>query len=212
MALMETIFVCIGSGYMVAILPYFGYILYKIQWFYMPTARQLTLMELEAKSPMVKHVTETVEGLSTIRAFGWQEQYQDLAIQCIDSSQRPNYLLACMQCWLAVALNLLVAAIGTLVVALATMIPSSSGGGFIGIALTSVLSLSGALSGILPSWTTVEIQVGAVSRIQFFEKETPSEDDDEKDSVEPDSSWPTGHLEVSDLTVVFEFVTTSYYR
>ena len=203
-AALEAVFVCMGSSYMASALPLMAFALFWIQKYYLRTSRQLRILELEAKSPVFKHFTETIEGLATIRAFGWQSPFNGHAIEYIDDSQRPYYLLLCIQRWLNLVLNLMVAVVGTLVITLATLIPSSTSGGYIGIALTSILGFTGALSGILQQWTVAEMQVGAVMRTRSFEKNTPCETTDDDESIEPDANWPTGELSVSDLKVAFQ--------
>jgi hypothetical protein len=111
--------------------------------------------------------------------------------------------LLCLQRWLTLVLGLLVAAVGTLVVALAMLIPSSSSGGYIGLALTSVLNFTGALGGILEQWTSAEMQVGAVTRTRSFENTTLSEYVDDAES-EPDADWPSGDVKALDLKVAFQ--------
>ena len=195
---------------MVSTLPLMGLAMYFIQKYYLRTSRQLRILELEAVSPILKHITETTEGLSTIRAFGWQTPFQANAIEYIDDSQRPYYLLLALQRWLTLVLNLLVAGVGTLVVALATRIPNSSSGGYIGIALTSILGFAGALSGILQQWTSAEMEIGAVMRTRSFEQTTPLEPVDEDES-EPETDWPHGNVTASDLRVVFQYVFNRHY-
>jgi ATP-binding cassette subfamily C (CFTR/MRP) protein 1 len=202
MAILEAVYICTGSTYMFSTLPLMVLAMYFIQKYYLRTSQQLRMLELEAVSPVLKHVTETIEGLSTIRAFGWQTPFQAKAIEYIDNSQRPYYLLLGLQRWLTLVLNLLVAGVGTLVVALALWIPKSSSGGYIGIALTSILGFAAALSGILQQWTTVEMEIGAVTRTRSFEQTTPREPIDEDES-EPETDWPYGNVTASDLKVDF---------
>lgn len=47
--------------------------LYILQKFYLQTSRQLRLLELEAKSPLYSHFSETLLGLATVRAFARQQ-------------------------------------------------------------------------------------------------------------------------------------------
>jgi len=206
MATVEAVFVCMGSSYMASILPLLAFVLYWIQRYYLKTSRQLRVMELEAKSPVFKHFTETMEGLASIRGFGWQSAFYEHAIDRIDDSQRPFYLLLAVQKWLNLVLDIMVAAVGTVVVTLAVLIPSSSSGGFIGIALTSILGFTGTLSSIMEQWTTAEMLVGAVMRTQSFERQTPAETANDDESIHPDKSWPTGDLQFRNVKVQFQYV------
>ncbi|KAI9044363.1 P-loop containing nucleoside triphosphate hydrolase protein [Aspergillus affinis] len=61
-----------GSAYMAITIPLALAVLYVLQKIYLKTSRQLRYLDLEAKSPLYSHFVETLDGLPTIRAFGWQ--------------------------------------------------------------------------------------------------------------------------------------------
>lgn len=111
-----------------------------IQHFYLRTSRQLRLLDLEAKSPLYRSFLETVTGLETIRAFGWEKNQQKVNNKFLDLSQRPFYLLYCIQLWLNLVLDLIVAAEAVLVVGLALGLRSSTSPGLLGVSMNNVLS------------------------------------------------------------------------
>jgi ATP-binding cassette subfamily C (CFTR/MRP) protein 1 len=74
--------------------------LYFIQIFYLRTSRQIRCLDLEAKSPLYQHYTETLEGLATIRALRWGPSFDKVAMSLLDDSHRPFYLLYSLQRWL----------------------------------------------------------------------------------------------------------------
>jgi ATP-binding cassette subfamily C (CFTR/MRP) protein 1 len=39
---------------------------------------------------------ETIEGIATIRAFGWELQAKEKQAKALDHSQKPYYLLLCV--------------------------------------------------------------------------------------------------------------------
>ncbi len=57
----------------------------------------------------------------------------------LDDSQRPYYLLFCIQRWLALVLDLIFAAMAIIVVALATSLRHSTSPGFLGVSLNNIL-------------------------------------------------------------------------
>jgi ABC-type multidrug transport system fused ATPase/permease subunit len=65
---------CYATYYLVAFVPFLGVVVYAIQKFYLRTSRQIRVLDLELQSPLVAQFSETIEGLATIRAFGWQEK------------------------------------------------------------------------------------------------------------------------------------------
>ena len=204
MCLMNTILICLGSSYIAATIPATLIALYCIQKFYLRTSRQMRLLDLEYRSPMYQQFTETLEGLETIRAFGWQEYCDREETRRLNTSQKPYYILYMIQRWLNLVLDSLVASLAVLLVALALCLPNTSSGGAIGVALSSVLSFNTSLKGLIMSWTQLETSLGSVARTQSFEKNTPSEDQAEK--LDPGADWPRGQVDVRNLTVSYGLV------
>jgi ABC-type multidrug transport system fused ATPase/permease subunit len=211
MCLMNLILICLGSTYIAATVPATVIALYLIQKFYLRTSRQMRLLDLEYKSPLYRQFTETIEGLETIRAFGWQAYSDDTALEKLDTSQRPYYLLYMIQRWLNFTLDALVCSLAIILVALALCLPSSSSGGAIGVALSSVLSFNTSLKMLIMTWTQAETSLGSVARTKSFEENVPSEDNPD-DILEPDADWPSGHVEVTKMSLTYGFVTHSDTR
>ena len=80
----------------------------------------------------------------------------------LDKSQQPAYILLCLQRWLSVVLDLMVAAIATSLIALAVFLEGSTTAGQIGMALNIVLVANMTLLGLVASWTNMEISLGAM--------------------------------------------------
>jgi ATP-binding cassette subfamily C (CFTR/MRP) protein 1 len=194
---MSIALIAYGSSYMAATIPVSVLALYFIQKFYLHTSRQMRLLDLETKTPLYQHFTETLEGIETIRAFGWQTPYDQTALTRLNNSQRPYFLLYCIQRWLSLVLGLLTAAISVILVALALSIPSQSSGGSLGVALNSILAFSMSLTMLVTAWTEAETSLGSVARTASFEMYTPI-DIEPENPVEP-GDWPRGAVEISNL-------------
>lgn len=128
-----------GSYYITATIPFLLTVVYLLQGFYLRTSRQLQILDLEARSPLYSHFLETADGLTTIRAFGLGSDYERANIRHVDHSQRPYYLLYCIQRWLNLVLDLIVAAMAILVVGLAIKLRGSISPGLLGISLNNIL-------------------------------------------------------------------------
>ncbi|EZF31198.1 hypothetical protein H101_05181 [Trichophyton interdigitale H6] len=119
LALGQVILIIIASPWVgfafIAIVP----VLYMMQNFYLRTSRQLRLLELEAKSPLYSNFLENLNGLSTLRAFGWTAQALETNYRLLDESQKPIYLLYMIQRWLTFVLDVTVAFLAAIIVALA---------------------------------------------------------------------------------------------
>lgn len=173
---------------MAAIIPFAAVFLYGLQLFYLRTSRQLRYMDLEAKSPLYTHLLETVQGLSTIRSFGWTSSNMRSSLKFLDISQRPFHLLNCIQQWLQLVLDLFTAGIAILFVGIAVS-TSTATAGSIGLALLSMLTLNQALITTIVEWTELETSLGAVARLRSLELQTPKEAQ-ESENVAPQESWP----------------------
>ncbi|KAG4434582.1 hypothetical protein IFR05_009938 [Cadophora sp. M221] len=190
-------------GYFAASLPLIAGVLYIVQRFYLRTSRQLRLLEIETKAPIFSHFIETLNGLVTIRAFGWTEAYKNKNLRLLDASQKPYYLLLCIQRWLTLVLDLTVAGIAILLIILAVFLRDRINPGLLGIALVQVTNLGMTLAQLIMHWTTLETSLGAVARIKSFSEDTPSELLMGEDGT-PEKQWPArGHL-------TFEGVSASY--
>jgi ATP-binding cassette subfamily C (CFTR/MRP) protein 1 len=192
-----------GSSYASVTLPFLLATVYLLQRFYLRTSRQLRYMDLEAQAPLIDAIQETMSGVPTIRAFGRQYASHRRFLNLLDRSQRPYYLLLCIQRWLSLMLDILMAVIATVVVSLAVSIPSTSSAGSLGLALLNILGFSGQLSIFVVAWTTIETSAGAVARCQNFERTTP----DEQFAVEiakPNQDWPAqGNIIIQDLHATY---------
>jgi ATP-binding cassette subfamily C (CFTR/MRP) protein 1 len=191
-----------GSTLMVFTMPFVLIIVYGVQFFYLRTSRQMRILGLEAKSPLYRHFTETLEGISTIRALGWYEAFEKEAIEYLEESQKPDYLRKCLALWLGTVLDLLSCSLAVALTAIALLIPQSSNAGSLGVGLTTAMAFSGALNQCIMSWTSAESSLGSIARTRTFEQTTPNENEGEH--VDPGDNWPEGEMEVSDMTVVYK--------
>ena len=201
MCLTGLAFVCIGSKYMAATIPVTALAVFVVGRFYLQTSRQMRLLDLESKSPLYKNFSETMEGMQTIRAFGWQQRskkrlpeprcvskailsfilHPTLAESCFGFDHRHRRYQCCCT----------------------SSLPSqSSSSGSLGVALTSLLSFNAALQGLIGAYTNAETVIGSVTRTREFEEETPQETSD-NDARDPGPNWPQGNIQVSNVSVVY---------
>jgi ABC-type multidrug transport system fused ATPase/permease subunit len=124
---------------MIISIPFIMLAVFFIQRVYLRTSRQLRFLDLETRSPVYSHFLETLEGIVTIRAFDWQQEAAKENIRRLDDSQKPYYLLYCIQRWLALALDLMSAGMAIIVVALATSLRHTTSPGFLGVSMNNVL-------------------------------------------------------------------------
>lgn len=188
------------SKYLGIAVPFIGIILYFLQRFYLQTSRQIRLLGIEAKAPLYTSFTESVAGVATIRAFGWQSQYQERNYHLINASQRPEYMLSCVQFCLGFVLEILTAIIATILIAITVTLPNRFTPGSVGVSLVMVVGFSEVLVRLIQSWTKLESSIGAVARVKSFLADTESEETGRTKAAMP-PMWPqAGAIEIRDLT------------
>ena len=93
----QAIIITISSKFVATLIPAAIAVLYLLQRCYLRTSRQVRLLDLEYKSPLYTHFLETLSGPHTIRAFNWQLAWDECSCELLDRSQRPVYLMYCIQ-------------------------------------------------------------------------------------------------------------------
>ncbi|CAG7555748.1 unnamed protein product [Fusarium equiseti] len=196
--LVQTGVVASGSNYYGAFLPLSFIALYLIQKYYLRTSRQMRLLDLEAKTPLYTQLAEITAGLSTVRSFDWTKELLNESFELLNTSQKPFYLMFCIQRWLELVLDLLVAGMAVLLVTIALRIPGTTSEGAIGLAMVNLLGLNLTLTTVIDQWTTLETSLGAIARLKAFIGSTPNENK-EMETEMPDN-WPGGKIEIEKIT------------
>ncbi len=223
----EAALIATGSPYMAVTVPFLIAAVYVLQKVYLRTSQQLRLMELETRGPLYANFLETLDGVSTIRAFGWGLDCQKQCQALLDRSQRPNYLLMCIQTWLKMVLDLIVAAEATIVVLLALLLRSSTNPALLGVSLNNILckwsshywqlhninanvltrtAFNASLASVIGGWTLFETSLGAIARLRSFEQNVKPEDRP-GEVCKPPASWPAeGKIEMRGVAASHRFV------
>ncbi|KAI0129811.1 putative ABC transporter [Xylariales sp. AK1849] len=204
--LMQIILLCITQKWLTMSLPACMILIYVVQKIYLRTSRQLRFLELESRASVFSNFLESVEGVETIRSFGWSRAVIQDNTVCVDNAQRPEYLLLCLQRWLNIVLDLLAAAVATGVVASAVAFRDRVSGSQVGIALNIMLVANTTLLKLVESWTTLETSLGAIARLKTLETMTPMEGGDIRGKFEPSEEWPSnGNIEFKNITASYQY-------
>ncbi|MCJ1394407.1 hypothetical protein MMC18_007285 [Xylographa bjoerkii] len=202
----KLIILCAIGKYLAGSVPVLAVVLFFVQSYYLRTSRQVRLLDIEAKAPLYTHFLETIQGISTIRAFNWEGQYREQGQRLLNQSQKPVYMLFCIQQWLTLVLDLVVGAIAIILVAMITSLKDRFSAASIGVALNLLLTFNETLTQAIKMWTMMETSIGAVSRVQRFVQETPSEEHCRaSQQPPPHPEWPFhGAIEFQDVTAGYD--------
>ncbi|KAK0718041.1 P-loop containing nucleoside triphosphate hydrolase protein [Lasiosphaeria miniovina] len=202
---MGGVLMTVFSGYFAALLPPVVLFCWLLQKFYLRTSRQIRLLDLEAKSPLFTQFLDLLQGLASVRAFAWEEPFREQYLELLDASQRPYYLLFCVQRWLGVVLELMVAVLAALLLVLVVKLRAQFSPHFVALAVLNVMSFSQMLAAVIQEWTQCETAFGSVARVKAFCDDTQDENlPAERLSPPEQQHWPArGHVVIENLVAAY---------
>ncbi|KAB5592292.1 ABC transporter C family [Ceratobasidium theobromae] len=174
--------------------------------FYRASARELKRIDANLRGLLYSHLSESLTGLATIRAYGEVDHFLKDNKYYIDLENRALFLISAIQRWLAIRLDflgsLLVFSVGImLVVGVNGVSPSQIG--LILSTLTSVVQVMGMMT---RQSAEVENYMNSVERVLQYTKngDTPQEKPYVVTDKIPPKSWPhSGAIEFRDLHMTY---------
>lgn len=183
--------ICYSTPLFVVILIPMTYLYFYYQQYYLKTSRELKRLDSVSKSPIFAQFQETLDGISTIRAFDATNRF-NYANQCfLDANNRAYFPSISANRWLAVRLEfmgsiIIFAASGLAVVSL----PSGRiSAGVIGLSLSYALQVTQSLNWIVRMTVEVETNIVSVERMMEYSKLT-SEAPEIIPQNRPPLDWP----------------------
>lgn len=128
-----------------------------------------------------------MKGLATLRSFGWLDDSIARNNSLLDNSQRPAYLLAMIQRWLAFTLNCVITVLAVVIVTMGTQLSSNTG--LTGASLVTLMTFGNTLMWLIRNYTQLETSLGAINRLKTFSENVKAEGKEGED-IKPDESWP----------------------
>lgn len=115
--------------------------------YYLSTSRELKRLDAVSRSPIFAWFSESLNGLSTIRAFSQQSVFIQNEERRVDRNQMCYLPSIAVNRWLAIRLELVGATIifVAAVLALAALITTGVDAGLVGFVLSYALNATGAL-------------------------------------------------------------------
>ncbi|KAM5532134.1 hypothetical protein V8D89_014227 [Ganoderma adspersum] len=189
--------------------PYLGIIFaplivlyYVAAVYYRRTSVEAKRLDSNLRSVLYASYTETLTGLSTVRAYRSQDRFVRNAEQGQDVENRAYYMTIAIQRWLGVRLDILgnILILGICLFAAGfrhTVDPSK-----IGVVLTYTLSITQSFSTLVSNYAQNEQNFNAVERILYY-TELPSEGNTTT-PTDPPPAWPErGAIEFKDVEMSY---------
>lgn len=164
--------------------------LYRVtQNYYLTTSREVRRLSAAVSSPVISHFQETLNGLSTVRAFGKTRYFSTKSIARMDARTKTRFLRSSMQQWLSMRLNIIGVSIflASGLSLVGTLSWRSISAGVVGIAMNYASTIAMSLSNVVESAVHVEQESTGLERIFEYcnvEPEAPLK------AKAPAAHWP----------------------
>ncbi|XP_074435934.1 ATP-binding cassette sub-family C member 10 isoform X4 [Larus michahellis] len=182
-------------------LPWIGLVLlplaalyFSIQRYYRRTSRELKRLYSVTLSPIYTHFSETLSGLSSIRAMRATQRFELENQLRLEENQRCLFASNTAMQWLDIRLQMIGVAVVTAIAGIAVIQHQKQLGnpGLVGLALSYALSVTNLLSGLISSFTLTETMMVSVERTEEYTTDIPMEPQDKLVQVAAD--WPSQGL------------------
>ncbi|XP_005308747.2 ATP-binding cassette sub-family C member 8 isoform X8 [Chrysemys picta bellii] len=192
--------------FLIALLP-LAIICYFIQKYFRVASRDLQQLDDSTQLPLLCHFSETVEGLTTIRAFRYEGRFRQKLLEYTDSNNIASLFLTAANRWLEVRMEyigacvVLIAAVTSITKSLYNQLSS----GLVGLGLTYALMVSNYLNWMVRNLADMEIQLGAVKRINGLLKTEAENYEGLLSPSQIPQNWPArGEIQIQNLSVRYD--------
>ncbi|KAF9213044.1 hypothetical protein BGZ59_005984 [Podila verticillata] len=162
-----------------------------VQLYYIRSSRSLKRLDSTSRSPVYQHFTETLVGVSTIRAMNVDARFIAENERKATISSNAFYTFQTTNRWLQVRLETLGAVIVLVAALFAVAYRNSLNPGMVGLALSYALTIQSDITMLIRSYAELQTQLVSVERVQEYllkNKEAPSIQDTD---VKLPENWPS---------------------
>ncbi|XP_030210094.1 multidrug resistance-associated protein 4-like isoform X1 [Gadus morhua] len=170
--------------------------------YFLQTSRDIKRLEGTTRSPVFSHLSSSLHGLWTIRAFRAEQRFQNVFDAHQDLHSVTWYLFLTSSRWFALRLDLLCAVFVIILIYACVLLRDNLGAGDVGLALSYAITLMGMFQWGVRQSAEVENLMTSVERVmEYTELESEAPWETEK---RPPLDWPSQGL------VTFDGVNFSY--
>ncbi|KAJ3898403.1 multidrug resistance-associated ABC transporter [Lentinula edodes] len=210
MQFLATVSSIVGTiGLVFYIFPFLGIIFAPMSilyWFfslyYRRSSVEVKRLDSLARSNFYSSFSETLTGITTVRAFRIEGRQMEIAERGLDLENRAYYITVSLQWWLMIRLELFASILILGIALFAAGFRNSVNPSKIGVVLTYALSVTQLFSQIIQTFTTQEMSMNAVERLLIY-AQLPSE---EREPMKPPdvSNWPSqGEIEFNNVSMAY---------
>ena len=159
--------------------------------YYIGTARRLKFVEGAARSPIFSHLSTSVYGLTTIRAFKAEQNFQKEFDQIQDAHTAAWFMILCASRWVGIILDLICTGYIIITTVLLTLSLETKTSSQVALSISQAILISAEFQWGIRQWTELESQMTCVDRVHEYSKLPQEIKDDDDQSRKPPENWPS---------------------
>ncbi|KAF9319714.1 hypothetical protein BG006_002943, partial [Podila minutissima] len=170
---------------------------------YVPISRDLKRLNSNSRSPILNHFNEALNGLATIRAYGFERQFLSKNLTNLDDNNRTFFLLWSTNRWLHWRVDVAGASVSFITGILVLQNWGKIAPGWAALSLTYSLMFTNTIVWVIRMYATNEMNLNSVERIAEYMglEEEPAAI---IEGSRPPASWPhAGEITVDHLVMKY---------
>uniref|UniRef100_A0AAX7SGG0 ATP binding cassette subfamily C member 4 n=1 Tax=Astatotilapia calliptera TaxID=8154 RepID=A0AAX7SGG0_ASTCA len=159
-----------------------------LRCYFLQTSRDIKRLESTTRSPVFSHLSSSLQGLSTIRAFKVQQRFQQMFDEYQDLHSEAWFLFLTTSRWFAVRLDGICSVFVTITAFGCLYLRDGLEPGAVGLALSYAVTLTGMFQWGVRQSAEIENMMTSVERVvEYAELESEASWETDK---QPPSDWP----------------------
>ncbi|CAO3660699.1 unnamed protein product [Umbelopsis vinacea] len=180
-----------------------GIVYIFIGTYYVRASRELKRINSVTRSPIFSQFSETLVGVTTIRAYGQEKSFKNEMLNRLDENMRSFYTLWTTNRWLFVRVEMTGSLVSFLAGVFLLRNLDTIDAGLAGLSLSFSSTFLEHIYWLVRQYTTVEMHLNSVERVQEY-LEMPQEPPGINENNRPPLHWPfEAAISVRDLEVSY---------